>query len=243
MNYKICIIIILSLLLIYNIFMLCKLFNYLLDEPDYSICYNTKKYNIALLDNNLSNIQTGDILLFSSYIYYPIFRIFGNKIFSHIGMVVKINNEYYSLEMTDFYILNDKIYTHKSLFPLYDRINKYTGNIFISKLKNPLNYSQLNKLYNLISKSATFLNPIQLYINMIYDYKFNDKYTCSSYIYYILKELNILDNIKINNIDIHSFIIDICHNKIYANPIELLCNSSKVDKLYKKTIEYPNLLN
>lgn len=243
MKLQIIIIILLSLFLIYNIAILYKIFKYISDEPDYSLCENTKKYNIALLDNNLNNINTGDIILFSTYSYFPLMRIFGDKVFSHIGMVVELDNKYYILEMTVFDIMNNKKYTNKSLFSLYDRINTYAGNIFISKLQKPLNANQLDKLYNLINQDNKFLNSIELYINMLYNKNFSNKFTCSSYIFYILQNLNIIDcKIKIKNIDIHSFLIDLCHNSnIYAEPVELLCNSSNITKLDNKTIDYPNI--
>ena len=135
---QILIIVILSIFLIYNLYSYYKIYCYLFDEPDYNLCYNTKKYQTILLDGNLDKINTGDIILFSSYAYDPIFRIFGDVTFSHVGMVVKMNDQLYSLEMTDSYKLNNKIYTNKCLFPLYEKVDKYTGNVFICKLKEEL---------------------------------------------------------------------------------------------------------
>lgn len=242
MQYQIYIIIFLSLILLYNIYILYKIFIYLTNEPDYSLCSNTKKYNIALLKNNITNIETGDIILFSSYTYFPVFRIFGHNTFSHIGLVIQIQNKYYILEMTSFDVLNNKIYRHKCLFSLYDRVNQYSGNVFISKLKRPLTKAQKHKLYKLIKNDVQFLNPLELYINFLYNYNFKNKYTCSSYIYYILQEINLIDkNKKIKNMDIHPFMIDLCNNNLYNYPIELLSLSSNINKLYNKTIEYSQI--
>ena len=243
MNFQIIIIIILSLILIYNITLLYITFTYLFDGVDYSLCKNTIKYQIALLDDNLLNIDTGDILLFSTYSYVPLMRIFGHKAFSHMGMVLKLDNQYYSLELTNFDMVNDQICTNQIIVPLYDRINTYSGNVFISKIQNPLSSIQFRKLYNLIKKDNIFLKTTKLYLNMIHNIDFTNQFTCSTYIFYILQHLNIIDSkIKIKNINIHSFLIELCHNSnIYRYPVELLCNLSNVTKLHNKTIEYPNI--
>jgi hypothetical protein len=240
-NIQILIITILSLFLIYNLYVYYKLYCYLFDEPYYSLCNNTKKYKTILLDGNLDKLNTGDIILFSSYAYDPIFRIFGDYTFSHVGMVVKIDNQLFSLEMTDSYKLNNKIYTNKCLFPLYEKVDKYTGNVFICKLKEELNQNQLNILYDLIKQDFKFYSPIEIYLAMSHNMKFHNKFCGGSLIFYLLQQINIIDkNIKIDNIDINSYLVNLCHqNTIYNYPIEFLCNNSNIKKIYKKTIEYP----
>lgn len=240
MRYKIIIIIILSLFLFYNFYMILKISQYIFDEPNYDLCNNTKKYKTVIFDDILDNVETGDIILFSSYSYIPIFRIFGHNTFSHIGMIIKLNNQIFSLEMTDYYRLNNIDYYNKCLFPLYDRINTYTGNVFICKLKNKLNTYQIDKLNELVKNDSKFLSPIELFLYMSHNINYKNKYTCGSYIYFILQELNVISNLKINNIDINPFLINMCHqNIIYNYPVELLCNSSKIKKLTNKSISYP----
>lgn len=188
MKYKISVIIIIFIILLYNLVIFSKIYKYSIDEPNYDLCHNTKKYDIALLDNNIENIKSGDLILYSAYSYDPYVRIFSDKVFSHFGIVVKINNIYYILELLDQYPLNNKLYKNKSLFPLYDRISKYSGNCFISRIKNPLNNHQLNLLIQLVNEDITFLSPVQLYVSVINNLTFSNRSTCSWYIYNILKK-------------------------------------------------------
>jgi hypothetical protein len=240
MNIFIIIITILSILLLYIFYLTLLTIKYINNEPNYDLCQYNKKYSITLLDNNLNNIKTGDLILFSSYTYYPLFRIFGDHTFSHIGIVVKFNNQLYSLELFDIYPINNKIYYNKNLIPLYTRLNTYTGTTFIASLKKPLNNIQLQKLFKFINKKAKFYNPIELYFAKLHNFNFKNKYSCSSYIYHLLIYIGLIQNDNINNIDIHKYLINFCNNYLYNYPVEILYTNSQIKKIVNKSIIYPD---
>ena len=99
----------------------------------------------------------------------------------------------------------------------------------------------MNILYDLIKQDFKFYSPIEIYLAMSHNMKFHNKFCGGSLIFYLLQQINIIDkNIKIDNIDINSYLVNLCHqNTIYNYPIEFLCNNSNIKKIYKKTIEYP----
>ena len=66
---------------------------YLFIPSNNTLCTNYKLYKKILLNNVINDIKPGDLLLFSSNKYNIITRTFGNSTFSHIAIVIKIDNK------------------------------------------------------------------------------------------------------------------------------------------------------
>jgi hypothetical protein len=115
--------------IIINLFFLFLLYwiVYLESSDDNKYIYQYITYN-----NIKSDLKSGDMLLFSNQSYTLIPRIVGHPTFSHIGMVVKKNNQLYSLEIVD----NAWIYRKKKkmngiiVIPLKDRIKNVLIEIY-----------------------------------------------------------------------------------------------------------------
>jgi len=128
-------------------------------------CTNYALYKKILLNNVINDIKPGDLLLFSSNKYNIITRTFGNSTFSHIAIVIQINNKLYTLEMVeDDYIYPGNVqHTGVITIPLEDRIQYYNGQIYLASLIHPLNTQQINKLNSYKDKNYKFLTKKMLF--------------------------------------------------------------------------------
>lgn len=101
--------------------------------------------NIIHLKKIYNNLNTGDLVLFRSYNSYdlPDFVIFrlitsllSDNYFSHIGIIVKINNKPYIMECSQeilFCSYSKKLKNGSVLIEPYKRIKEYYGDIYIVK--------------------------------------------------------------------------------------------------------------
>lgn len=189
-------------------------------------CTNYSIYKKILLNNVINDIKPGDLLLFSSNKYNIITRTFGNSTFSHIGIVTKINNKLYTLEMVqdDYVYPGNKQHTGIITIPLEDRIQYYNGNVFLASLINPLNTEQISKLNLYKDKNYKFLtkwNAILLF-NAKNKLLGNERF-CSEFISEILHNLNISSvPYKSNKMKLQTEIVNLCNNIIYKKPVQII---------------------
>ena len=130
-----------------SIFIMIFIIMNLLVYIEYKMTTN-KHYSTRVdsIQNALDRAQTGDFIFGRSYesthiFTYLFFRIFSSFIsskpfFSHIGMIVKINNVPYILESTvdiHYCVYAKKNKTGVQLIHAYDRINDYPGRIYLSR--------------------------------------------------------------------------------------------------------------
>lgn len=222
-NNKI-ILIILILSITINIILLCLLiYMYNIGSNDYCDSYSI--YNNILFSNIQNVAKSGDLLLFANSRYNVITRVFGHPSYSHVGLIIKKDNELYSLEL----VTSDYIYPKKQKFegaiciPLKERIANYSGNIFYCKLNKELTNSQKELL---IKKS----NEKQ---------KYSIRKACGYYIAKILEDLKIASNLDTWKIwNIHDNIVKLCNGKIYDYPIKLISDDRIIIDINKN-----NLLN
>ena len=123
-----------------------KCFNITLDDN----CKSYKIYKKILYSNVISQVKSGDLVFFDNTLTSIYERTFGHPQFSHIGIIVEINNEIYISDCNpdDVFINNKKIINKGlNLVPFYDRIYNYNGYVYISSLKHPL--TQNNHLIHL----------------------------------------------------------------------------------------------
>lgn len=198
-------------------------------------CSHFSLYKKILLNNIITDIKPGDLLLFSSNNYNIITRTFGNSKFSHIAIVIKINNKLYTLEM----VQNDYVYPGNKqqsgiiTIPLEDRIQYYNGNVFIASLINPLTEDQINKLNLYKDKNYKFLNKWNaiLLFNAKNKVLGNERF-CSEFISEILYNINISSiPYNSNKLKVQTAIINLCNNIIYKNPVQIIHEKLLIDNL------------
>lgn len=188
-------------------------------------CGDYPIYNKILYTNLLNDFKSGDLLLFSNTRCNMITRTIGNPYFSHIGIIINISNELYSLEL----VYKDLIYPKQPrkqniiIEPLYDRIKNYSGYVFYCKLMNNISIENENKLFEISKKEI----------------KFSLLNNCGYFIAKILEDINIAKNITTWKFwNIHNNIINLCNDTIYASPILIIS-----DNLFIQNINDNKLIN
>jgi hypothetical protein len=130
---------------------------------DFKLTTNVRLSNIEqTLDEALKNAKTGDFVLFRSYysddipefLFFRYFNSLYSKIlFSHIGMIVKENNETYIIENVDKeeFCLHHK-YVKNGIVRVKarDKIKEYWGRVYLCKnnLHNFVNETQIYEQFN-----------------------------------------------------------------------------------------------
>ena len=143
------------------------------------------KVDDIIINHNINNMNTGDILLFSGYhsIISSIIKWWTNSYYSHIGIVLKnpyiLNNGIYK-ELRGVYLLESGYETIPDaedninkygvqIVPLKQIIEKYDGAIFWRKLnldkstysRETLNFN-ISKIYSYIKNKPYDLNIVDL---------------------------------------------------------------------------------
>lgn len=204
-------------------------------------CNNYLVHKKILLSDLITNIKSGDLLLYSySDVDSTNFgnRLFGHSRFPHIAIVIKINNKLFTCEM----VANDKIepgnpnfYTGMNIFPLETRICHYTGNVYIASLIKPLTNKQYNIFYNIIqNKKYKFSNKFNVALQFLSNTTemSSNKRFCGELIVEIINSMKLLNKpIHAKKHMLTTAIIDLCDNITYTYPIHIIC-----DKLIIKDI-------
>jgi hypothetical protein len=198
-------------------------------------CKDFKLFKKIMVNNILKDIKPGDLLLFSSNNYSIITRTFGNSTFSHIAIVISIDNKLYTLEMVqdDFVYPGNKKNTGIITIPLEDRIRYYNGHVFLASLIKPLNNNQIDILNSYKDKNYIFLNKK----NIIWLFNAKNKLLgnerfCSEYIAEILNNIYISDiPYKSYKFHLQTAIINLCNNTIYKYPILLIHEKTLINSI------------
>ena len=232
-------------LLIVLIFYIFSLFNV---DVDYT-CNGYRIYKKILYSDIIKQIKSGDLVFFDNELITIYERTFGHPQFSHIGIIIEIDNIFYVYDINPInVIIKDKLVVKSgiNLIPLYDRIYNYNGHVFICSLNNKLTEAQLLKFKNLIVQFSNF--------NFLSDYKFVRLYLldenkiypnelmCVELVSIILDELNITNNIsKSNKRSLFKNVLNLSIDNncnLYSNPMHVIIDSLIIDKLYKYNYNY-----
>ena len=224
--------ILITLILLLSIYLIIQV-------GDNNNCHKKHIYQYITYDNIESNIKSGDLLLFSNLNFNFIPRVFGHPSFSHTGLVVKKNNQLYSLEM----VKQDWVYPKQTymkniiMIPLKDRIKNYSGYVYHTSLLKPLTIQQENELYNYSQKNYKFIQLKDFYqIFRIFNRNSNIK-MCSQFTANILEDFNILP--KTNPYifwNYHKKIIDLCDGKTYSQPIQIIPNELLINNILERKV-------
>jgi permuted papain-like amidase YaeF/Yiix C92 family enzyme len=223
-------ILILILILIFRIiYIMNKEGNF---SPNFDTCESNLIYNYAILEENMHNIKSGDLIFFIANEQNQ-FKAFTDNTFSHCGIILKENNILYCVEIVKNIIIDNIRMTGVVKIPLDKRIKTFAGHIYLLSLNYNLNEYQYNKLIELSNMDYYFTYHYQVLLDLLFNYKDDKSHICTSYIYYILNKLNIINcNNLLNYIQINKKIFNIHNNSnIYSEPIELISNMNILDKL------------
>lgn len=209
-------------------------------------CKAYKLYKKILYTDVLSQVKSGDLVFFDHNITSIYERRFGHSQFSHIGIVIEINNKPYICDLNpeDIFINNKQIISKGlNIIPLYNRIYNYNGYVYIASLKNELDDIQKQKLISIINekKRIDFLSTSKL----VYSYITNSKYVyenemlCNEFIAYILDELQITNNLLYSNKkDLSNNIIQLSNSNLYYKPVHIIIDNLIIKNLYNDNYKY-----
>ena len=231
-------IIILNFILILLIIFIFYIGNcYIININKEYTCENYKIYKKILYSNIKNELKTGDLLFFDHNLTFIHERTFGHQQFAHVGMVVKINNELYSYEISPEYIeqnILDSNYGVK-LIPLYECINNYAGNVFIVSLKNKLSLDKENIIISQINnKKYHYLSDYKIFLLYLLNsrYIYKNEMVCSEFIAKILDDVEITNNIsKSKKKELTTNVINLSNSNIYHNPIHIILDDLIIKNL------------
>ena len=152
--------------------------------------------------------KSGDIILFKQGYKSYFLKHVAN--FSHTGVIIvhPITREKYIVE--SFQMERDKVYLHETdgvhIFPLYNKLMEYDGELFHLKLRNSVDDSIVMKFINnlpSIMKDISFNYDLENYIMTTcttkrlcphcFDYKkYSNKLVCTEFTAFVLKKLGII---------------------------------------------------
>lgn len=209
------------IIIIIIILIIIKIYNYYLINNGY--LYNYNLINIKYINKY---IKTGDIILFRYNKIDFIHDIVSP--FSHIGIVIIINDKSYILEThekgnTLYMGFNNE---GVNLYNLYDRLYKYNGITYLLKLKKTLSTENINYLINNIPKylKIPYINNYKKYyfnncINLFNNEQNNNGMICSEFISYVLQDIfNYKKNYKCVSP------VDFVYNNLYDNKLFKIIN-------------------
>jgi hypothetical protein len=171
---------------------------------EYFSLQKLNNFNSLSIQELYDNCKTGDLLYFRwkhiSLLYTPF------TLFTHIGIIVEINNEKFVLEIHEkgdaikLGVLTGGVHLHK----LVDRIKYYNGSIYHSSLKKNIDKEKLDLFIKNIDnyKNINFnSNYIFFIVKNCFLQKFfnqcvihnNQKMFCSEFILFCLYELALID--------------------------------------------------
>jgi hypothetical protein len=226
---------IINYILLFIILILLYIIKLFIPNKINKTCKDFQLYKRILLQNMLKDVKPGDLLLFSSNNYSIITRTFGNSTFSHIALVISIDNKLHTLEMVN----DDFVYPGNNrnqgiiTIPLEDRIQYYNGQVYLASLIKPLDKNQLQILNSYKDKNYTFLNKK----NIIYLFNAKNKFLgnerfCSEFISEILYNINISSIPHYSSkFKLQTEIINLCNNIIYKNPINIIHEKTLINDI------------
>lgn len=210
-------------------------------------CERNVIYKKILYSDIKNNLKSGDLLFFISRNLnwsHVITRGYGHNEFTHIGIIIKINNKLYSCEMVESEKLKPgsvDVYGF-NVFPLKTRVKNYIGDVYVASLINPLSEDKYNIFRNYIHtnnyKFPTAFNIYKKYLFNNTKLNDNDRY-CGEFVSEILYLMGISDIPK-NAKNEHKILelSNLCNNKIYKNQIHLINDDLLIKDINNSDYKY-----
>ena len=225
------------ILILLILFILYIYYEYFINNRIIYNCGEYKVYKKILYSDIKPYIKTGDLLFFERNLKSIHESSFAHQQFSHIGIVVKINDILYCYESYPENIEND-IFNNShgiKLSPLYARLINYNGDIYIASLKNKLEISdEINLISQINSKKYTYTSDFKIFLSYLFNSKstYNNERTCGEFIALILDNLSITHDIKKSKKkELTKNIVLLSNGELYSNPIHLIADNSIIRNL------------
>jgi hypothetical protein len=156
------------------------------------------RYPKVKLSEYKHKLKNGDIILFINRVHLPTTSIFINTLFSHVGMVVIID---------DVLMLSESIYGNyvdedgvsyeftpgSQLTNLNSRLNEYPGQPFIMPLKDELTEEQTAKLYVNIYKKTAYPDSFGELLKHVFNSRQSEKSRhCMQHVVWLLDQMGMI---------------------------------------------------
>lgn len=203
-------------------------------------CGDYKVYKKILYSQVESDIKTGDLIFFDHNLSSIHERTFGNRQFSHVGIIIIINNVPHVYEMCPYDVEFDKLHNSSSvkLAPLYNRILNYAGDSFLVSLTYAINkYKEYEILSNINNRKYSYLSDHKILLSFLINSTAPDRHSkiCSEFVAEILDALEItVDMSYSKKKNITQRIIDLSNGKLYRNPVHIIMDELMVTDLNSK---------
>ena len=156
------------------------------------------RYPKIKLSEYKSKLKNGDIILFINRVHLPTTSIFVNTLFSHVSMVVKIDNILMLSEsIFGNYIDDDGIsydfVPGSQLTNLNTRLNEYPGQVFVMPLRDELTEEQTAKLYINIYKKTAYPNSFFEVLKHLFNSNRSEKSRhCMQHVIWLLDQMDMI---------------------------------------------------
>jgi hypothetical protein len=160
---------------------------------------NTRYPKVKLTEYK-HNLKNGDIILFINRVHLPTTSLFVNTLFSHVGMVVKIDGILMLSESTFGNYIDEQGISYdfepgSQLTNLNTRLNEYPGQSFVMSLRDELTEEQTAKLYVNIYKKTAYPDTLGEIIKHLFDSNQAEKSRhCMQHVIWLLDQMDMISN-------------------------------------------------
>lgn len=128
-------------------------------------------------------LKTGDAVLCSNLFRHLFVALFTKSPFSHMGMILKINNEIYVTEMRYDKKQPNRVINFKKF------LSEYNGRVWICPLNKKLKPEEEKKIIDMaLNELYEFDGSLISYFKRIFYINNNDDYHCAEYFTYLWKQ-------------------------------------------------------
>jgi hypothetical protein len=157
-----------------------------------------KRYPKVKITEYKHNLKNGDIILFINRVHLPTTSLFVNTLFSHVGMVVKIDGILMLSESTFGNYIDEEGISYdfepgSQLTNLHTRLNEYPGQSFVMSLRDELTEEQTAKLYVNIYKKTAYPDSFGEIIKHLFNSNQAEKSRhCMQHVIWLLDQMDMI---------------------------------------------------
>ena len=196
-------------------------------------------YKKAHYSKIADKVKQGDLIFFSNYRYDFITRFFGHPVFSHLGIVIEIDNQKYAYELLqqEKNITPNIIHKNICIIPLKKRIATYHGNVFIAPLKQQLSPYQIEIFNKYIQKAKyTYTPRWKSTVNILTNRSFKNERFCSEFTAELLYYIGVTNiPIQHNKLNVHNEIVKLTDPEniysMYNKPVHIINDDDLIESL------------
>lgn len=202
------------------------------------------KYKYTYFDNIEDKLDTGDLLLFSSYEFSAI-RVLSNARFSHAAIVIKKEGKLFGIDMIDNDFVAPGITVENlHIFNIKERIQFYSGFVYLCKYNKIIDNVCRQKIENELNNyDIMYPDKNTLIKKYLINYKSSNTKNLKSCVEYVVHLLEIGDIVDLKDSKISNYmhnILLISNGHTYSKPVRLLVkdrefrNNNYIKNLCKK---------